>query len=198
MQRGTCKMTKGYDKQLESDPENDPSRSFVAPLAWGMLILLVALVIGSIRQVYAAPVVSGQAVAKDGDSLMFDGKEYRLHGIDAFEADQKCAAGDGSHYKCGILARKHLASLVAGKTVWCAQAQKKKTRGRTVVNCTVGGLGLSNAMVLSGWALDCPRYSKGKYQAAQEAAKSKKSGAWAGKFKEPQEHKGGARYCDAR
>jgi len=44
-------------------------------------------------------------------------------------------------------------------------------------------------MVRNGFALDWPKYSKGRYAPEQEAAKGEGAGMWQGEFVEPWEER---------
>ena len=139
----------------------------------------------------------GPATAKDGDDLVIADVDIRLHGIDAFEANQTCIRTDGKTWACGEAARRKLEELVAGKEVCCRLAQKTKTRGRPVMRCMVGEIDLGKAMVAAGLAFDCPRFSRERYKADEAAAKAEKRGAWEGRFKPPWAQKGLSYCCKA-
>jgi endonuclease YncB( thermonuclease family) len=57
--------------------------------------------------------------------------------------------------------------------------------GRTVVTCSVVGVQLGEWLVRSGFALDWPQYSKGRYGAAQRDAERAGRGIWAGSYVAP-------------
>jgi endonuclease YncB( thermonuclease family) len=57
---------------------------------------------------------------------------------------------------------------------------------RFVGDCYLNdGRSVAELMVLRGWAMDWPRYSKGEYADEQEQAKAKRTGMWSGTFKIP-------------
>ena len=58
----------------------------------------------------------------DGDTIHIMGKRYRLHGIDAPEATQKCERNDKIYF-CGTEATEHLKSLIKNEKKVC---KKKK------------------------------------------------------------------------
>lgn len=51
----------------------------------------------------------------DGETLELNGVVYRLHGIDAPEAGQKCSKPNGKFWDCGKAAISALEELVLGK-----------------------------------------------------------------------------------
>jgi endonuclease YncB( thermonuclease family) len=148
--------------------------------------------------------IMGRAYARDGDDLVvcFDlngaaaCRRVRLHGIDAFELDQFCIKG-GKVWQCGVEAKQALQKLVAGQAVRCVLAQETKSYGRSVMTCYGGGLELNAEMVKLGFALDCPRYSHGRYAPIEAEAKALSSGAWEGTFVSPWAFKG-KHYCEPR
>ena len=100
----------------------------------------------------------GPAKVIDGDTIIVQGKHIRLAGIDAEEMYE----GNG------LIARAGLASMVAGQDVRCEDTGER-SYNRTVAVCWAGGhrdvdLSLNARMVREGYALDCARYSNGKYR----------------------------------
>jgi endonuclease YncB( thermonuclease family) len=150
---------------------------------------------------------SGQPRVIDGDTLDLAGIRVRMQGIDAFEHDQQCTRAGGGRFACGAAARAELAELIGGREVTCTP-DGSLTHGRTVATCTVpGGTGpggerdvvdLNAAMVLSGLAFDCPRYSDGRYAREQATARAGKAGAWGGRFTYPWTHRDRANACKPR
>ncbi|MFC7607400.1 thermonuclease family protein [Teichococcus aestuarii] len=140
---------------------------------------------------------SGQARVLDGDTLDIAGIRVRMQGIDALEGDQQCNR-PGGRYACGRAARDQLAALIDGRDITCTP-DGSSTYGRSVAVCTVsqGGreIDLNAAMVRSGYAFDCTRYSKGRYAEEEAAAKAEKAGAWAGRFTYPWSHRDRAGAC---
>lgn len=149
------------------------------------------------RQAPAGEAFSGQPRVIDGDTLDVEGIRVRMQGIDALEGDQQCNR-PGGRYACGREARERLAELIGGQPVSCVP-DGTETYGRSVALCTVrqGGreIDLNAAMVRSGYAFDCPRYSKGRYAALEAEAKAEKAGAWAGRFTYPWSHRDRAGAC---
>ncbi|WP_333939159.1 thermonuclease family protein [Bradyrhizobium sp. CCBAU 11386] len=139
---------------------------------------------------YAAPTpqvagdLIGQASIIDGDTLEIHGTRIRLSGIDAPESTQFCRGEDSLPYRCGAKAANELSAFIAQRPVTCVPVSSDQY-GRTVATCSVAGIDLADWLVHNGFALDWPRYSKGKYASAQHDAERSGRGIWAGSFVEP-------------
>lgn len=129
-----------------------------------------------------AQIVSGEATAADGDSLVVGGKRVRLFGIDAPERAQSCTK-QGIAWNCGEQARDNLAELVKGQTVYC-QGQGVDQHARLVAVCSAGNVELNEAMVAYGWALAYREFSDA-YVPAETRAKAKGLGIWSSQFQNP-------------
>lgn len=159
---------------------------------------VVLALVGVIAWAYSAwqdtPTATGDAVAgtarvTDGDSLEIGNVRVRLYGIDAPEARQLCRDRSGSEYTCGVAARETLGELTGGRTVSCKPVEGP-SYDRLVAICTVDGpnrgtLDLSEQMVRSGRAIELKGHSKGRYTAAERAAREAQRGLWAGTFERP-------------
>ncbi len=143
--------------------------------------------------------LTGLARIIDGDTLELNRVRIRMGGIDALEHDQTCNRPRERGYACGKLARDALVGLIGGATVTC-QPDGSETYGRTVAFCSVPGedgapRDLNTAMVRTGFAFDCPKFSGGRYAQAEQAARAARSGAWAGSFEFPWRHRGRDTAC---
>lgn len=140
--------------------------------------------------------------AIDGDDICVDGvgrrcaggTDYRLYGIDAFEAGQTCMGANGQPYGCGGGAREALAAIINGRQVSCVRV--KRDGGRLIGNCNAGGVDVEAEMVRSGWAFVRPDFIDGEREkelcAIEAEARSAKRGLWAGSFEQrPYFWKGG-------
>lgn len=127
--------------------------------------------------------LAGKAKVIDGDSLMLEGSEIRLHGIDAPEGRQICTDANGSPYRCGRSAARALRRLVAGKEVTC-QVETLDRYGRSVSVCMAGSVNLNLEMVRSGWAVAYRSHSL-TYADAEDAARTARKGLWQGLFDRP-------------
>ena len=115
----------------------------------------------------------------DGDGLEIDGERIRLHGVDAFEYDQRCGGA-----ACGAAARAALSDLVRGRDVQC-RAVDVDRYGRTVARCYADGQDLGAAMVRYGMALAYRRYGQ-DYVDEENDARRNDAGAWSGDFDNPE------------
>jgi endonuclease YncB( thermonuclease family) len=127
---------------------------------------------------------TGTATVIDGDTIKLDGVTVRLSGIDAPEKDQLCTMPDGRAWDCGVRAGGHLESLISGGAVTCYGQGKDQYKRRLAV-CHSKTVNLNLAMVLHGWAVDYPQFSKGKYAAAEADARKHKQALWIGTFMKP-------------
>jgi endonuclease YncB( thermonuclease family) len=128
--------------------------------------------------------LAGQASIIDGDTLEIHGTRIRLWGIDAPESSQFCRDDDSAQYRCGAQAANDLDTFIARRPVSCVPINLDPY-GRTVATCSVGGADLGEWLVRNGLALDWPRYSKRKYDAAQRDAEQVGRGMWKGSYVEP-------------
>ena len=96
---------------------------------------------------------SGRPYVVDGDTLIINNKSFRLAGIDAEELSEPN----------GRAARRQLQMLIGGYVVTC-KVSGARSYSRYVAHCRLpDGKDLGSAMVRSGYALDCERYSGGAY-----------------------------------
>lgn len=129
--------------------------------------------------------IVGQASVIDGDTIEIHGQRIRLFGIDAPESRQSCRKAAVA-YRCGATAANSLSDFIDRRPVSCAQVDRDQY-GRVVAVCTVSGIDLADWLVGHGLALDWPRYSAGRYAAAQERARRALEGLWKGDFEPPWE-----------
>ena len=80
--------------------------------------------------------VTGTAAIEDGDTLDLGPVAIRLHGIDAPEAGQRCAAPLGGRWACGAAATARLDALAGGRELRCL-ARDVDRYGRVVATCAV-------------------------------------------------------------
>ena len=149
------------------------------------MLLLLAAITFLARQSGLLPDETGAFTAVDGDSLRKDGKDYRLHAIDAPELFQACWKADGSSYDCGREARDELRRLIRNATVTC-QILDTDRYGRSVAECSAGSVNLNDAMVRAGWAIAYTRHGL-DHAAAQAEARAARRGIWQGRFQTPED-----------
>ena len=114
----------------------------------------------------------------DGDTLELNGTRFRINGIDAPEAGQKCKTEQGQDWACGTAATDTLLALTRGQTVTCKELATD-SYGRSVARCFAGKTDLARAMVEQGMAWAFLKFSD-EYESVQTAAKTAKSGIWRG------------------
>lgn len=127
--------------------------------------------------------VRGRPIVIDGDTLDFGKVRVRLYGIDAFERDQLCKRGDGTHFPCGQVAKAMVSNLVAQDMVSCRK-RDVDVYGRMVAACTVADFDLGAELVKAGLALAYRQYSR-NYIDQENEARAARRGAWDGTFTAP-------------
>ena len=134
------------------------------------------------------PEIVGRASVIDGDTIDLHGLRVRLNGIDAPESAQLCRSAQGKNYRCGSVAARVLEEFLATSRPTRCKFVNRDRYGRFVGDCyRADGASVAELLVLSGWALDWPRYSKGEYADEQAHARSMRLGLWAGNFAFPWE-----------
>jgi micrococcal nuclease len=68
----------------------------------------------------------------------------------------------------GNQSKQFMVELVSGKRIRC-ELNGKKTYDRFVGTCYLGGKDIGAAVIEAGLALDCPRFSGGRYKAVETA-----------------------------
>ncbi len=165
-------------------PRRAPKPWWRSVLEGAVVLLLLAAITYVSREAGWLPDETGAFTAVDGDSLSKDGKDYRLHAIDAPELFQTCRKADGSDYDCGREAREALRRLIRNASVTC-QVLDTDRYGRAVSECSAGGVNLNDAMVRAGWAVAYTRHGQ-DHAAAQDEARAAKRGIWQGSFQRPE------------
>jgi endonuclease YncB( thermonuclease family) len=69
----------------------------------------------------------------------------------------------------GIEATRAMIDLALGRQVRC-ELNGERTHDRCVAVCHLNGADIAEVMVRTGLARDCPRFSRGRYQAAEAHA----------------------------
>lgn len=126
----------------------------------------------------------------DGDTLDVGGVRVRLHGVDAFERGQTCDRPGGA-WACGTAATTALKARAEGRRLSCEVLDTDRY-GRKVSRCEGEGTDVARALVDDGLALAYRRYST-DYVAAEESARARGAGAWAGSFDRPEQWRGRGR-----
>ena len=112
----------------------------------------------------------------DGDTIVVEGTTYRLHGIDAPEAGQRCDTSGSGTWSCGKEAIGALEELVLGRKVVCDN-RGEDDYDRVIAVCRADGRNVNAAMVGIGMAWAFRRFSE-DYVAVEEAAQAAGVGVW--------------------
>lgn len=98
-------------------------------------------------------------VVRDVDTIVVAGTPVRLNGLD----------GPETSTRVGREARAFMVRLVRGETVIC-QLNGERTYDRWVGTCFLDGQDIAAIAVTNGHALDCQRYSGGRYRGLETPA----------------------------
>ncbi len=96
---------------------------------------------------------------RDGDTIEVSEVPIRLNGVSAPELDEPL----------GERSRIFMRDLVMGQPVRC-ELNGQKTYDRFVGTCYLGGKDIGISIIETGLALDCPRYSRGRYEDFEQPA----------------------------
>jgi micrococcal nuclease len=96
---------------------------------------------------------------RDGDTIEIAEVPIRLNGVSAPELDEPL----------GKQSKKFMRELVEGRVVRC-ELNGQKTYDRFVGTCYLDGKDIGISVIGAGLALDCPRYSSGRYAEFEQAA----------------------------
>jgi len=117
----------------------------------------------------AGPAIAAEVRVIDGDTISIDNVHYRLHGIDAPEAGQRCNESGGGTWRCGDEATRHLEQLI-GEAVPVCDNRGIDDYDRILSVCTVDGRELNRSMVTDGYAWAFRRFSEDYVTEEDEAA----------------------------
>lgn len=160
----------GYDKSPDYGGPPPSRKELILPA-------IIALVLALAWFLWPSQALAAEHVhVIDGDTIEVDGLIYRLHGIDAPEAGQKCAKASGKTWPCGKQAVAVMEQLVLGKNVRCDN-RGVDDYSRIIGVCTVGGTDINAVMVAEGYAWAFRKFSI-DYAPLEDAAKAKRLGIW--------------------
>lgn len=147
-----------------------------------MKIMIIAMILCG----FAVSEVSAKSNAKviDGDSIVVNGVEMRVEGIDAPEYKQLCQDENKQEYRCGIKAKEYMKNLLKNAEVHCKNLGVDRYK-RQISVCYVGDKDINAEMVKAGWAVAYDRYNDA-YVEIEKQAKKNKQGIWKGKFMKPE------------
>lgn len=107
----------------------------------------------------ASPVLAANVQVRDADTIVVDGTPVRLQGVDAPEL------GTTS----GRNARRWMVNYLSEKIIEC-ELTGERTYDRYVGVCYANGEDIGAAVIAAGHALDCARYSGGRYRSLETPA----------------------------
>lgn len=151
---------------------------FTLAAAFIAMSLLILAIIGRVPD----ELVTGTARAIDGDSVVVNGREMRLKGMDAPESRQTCEIS-GQQTPCGRQAANELRRWLARGPLTCTGNETDRYN-RLLVVCRVNGQDIGAEMVRNGFAVDF-----GSYPDEEKAAVAEYRGIWAGKFERPEAYR---------
>ena len=126
-------------------------------LTWAIAFLIS---IGAVVAVAAEPTTLIGTVThiRDGDTIEVSEIPIRLNGVSAPELNEPL----------GERSKIFMRDLVLGQQVRC-ELNGEKTYDRFVGTCYLGGKDIGILVIEAGLALDCPRYSGGRYAVSEIA-----------------------------
>ena len=124
-----------------------------------------------------------KVIITDGDTIKFNNKKIRLHGIDTPEIKQLCKNKNNEDYKCGVKAKLALINLISNHQVKCSIHGTDRYK-RLIGTCFIKDININKWLVEKGWALVYRKYSK-DYVEEELFAKNNKIGLWQGEFLSP-------------
>lgn len=134
----------------------------------GALVCFVAL--------WPGTTTADEVNVTDGDTIVVSGITYRLEGIDAPEAGQRCNRQGGGTWHCGKAATARMSELVQAHDVACTRTGTDDY-GRAIGLCRSGAQDLNQAMVSEGLAWAFRQYSNA-YASEEDQARTRRIGVW--------------------
>ena len=129
------------------------------------------------------PAIYSNVKVSSADTLIINGRYFRLFGVDAPEANQSCADANGYPYKCGQYASAWLKSWLQDNELECRVIQQDDS-GNMIGVCFLGDYDIGAALVNAGWAVVYFKHSK-IYMPYQMQAQKNRVGLWQGDFYMP-------------
>ena len=141
-------------------------------------VTISALLLGAFVGTPArAEFIAGVGVAADGDSFRIGDQIIRLFAIDAPELAQSCPTAGGRTWRCGEVAMKRLADILALGAVACEGAERDPY-GRLIAECDDwNGNSINATLVAEGMAWAFTRFSD-LFIAEEREAKVDRLGIW--------------------
>lgn len=151
--------------------------SLVDVIVFAAIVLVILAILWVLPE--PAPMrLSGSARVVDGDSLLVQGHEIRLKGIDAPEFQQNCELA-GRDWDCGRQSAQALGRLVRGRIVNC-DGNERDAHDRLLAECRAGETNINRWLVVNGWAVSFHAFGR-----EEREARSARRGIWKGTFVRP-------------
>lgn len=119
----------------------------------------LSAIILTVLALIAAPAMAGSVQIRDADTIVVSGTPVRLQGVDAPELGTRS----------GQDAKRWMVGFLRGKRIEC-DLTGEKTYDRYVGVCYADGADIGAAVIAAGYALDCSRYSGGRYRNLETSA----------------------------
>lgn len=117
------------------------------------IAMLINVTVPAIAVADGPTILTGTVThVRDGDTIEVGKIPIRLNGVSAPELDEPL----------GIASKQFMLDLVDGRNVRC-ELTGAKTYDRLVGACYLDDEDIGAAVISEGLALDCPRYSGGRY-----------------------------------
>jgi endonuclease YncB( thermonuclease family) len=123
------------------------------------VIIAVVLVLPYVAVADPTTLTGTVTHVRDGDTIEVGKIPIRLNGVSAPELDEPL----------GQQSKQFMRDLVDGKAVRC-ELNGKKTYDRFVGVCYLDGKDIGVSVIEAGLALDCPKFSGGRYKAVETVA----------------------------
>lgn len=130
---------------------------------------------------------AGEVHVTDGDTIVVSNITYRLEGIDAPEAGQRCNRQGGGTWHCGKAATARMSELVKAQDVACTRTGTDGY-GRALGVCRSGTIELNRTMVTEGLAWAFTQYSKA-YASEEDQARARRIGVWQAPTETPRDYR---------
>src|SRR5207248_1459057 len=133
----------------------------------------------------AGPSWATEAFVSDGDTVVLDGKAFRLDGIEAPQTDQTCLDEAGAVWRSGDGARNVLEAHLGSRSVRCDDTRPDAVyQKRRIAVCRVEGetSSLNQWLVREGWAVVDTNW---RLKADESDARYARKGLWKGCFVSP-------------
>lgn len=138
--------------------------------------------------VFGSNVYASDIRVVDGDTIDIGATRYRLHGIDAPEAGQKCTGQSGKIWRCGKAAIAAFESAVLNTQHVACDNRGVDGNNRIIGVCTVDGLDINRWLVRNGYAWAFTKFSE-DYVPDEKQAREAKLGVFQAPTQTPWEYR---------